>query len=605
MTQLMHREAPAGPAALSLAAHDAPKRRLLLSCPLCEGRRLHYAFSVAGNRLVRCGDCRLMFLNPQPSEAEGVVASSGLPTAAPSAGVPLSAASTWGDAAGDAVHQFDLLARYRGVSGGDLLVIDDGRPEPAAEATRRGFAVTRVRRAPGPGSEDPLIGIGRRTFDVCLLAGTVETAADPLALLAAVRALLRPGGTLAVATPSLDSLSARFMRERWDGLRAGRLTYFDAMTLQTALFRAGYHEAIVRCGRGPVTLGYAAARLGQVGRLGRLARAAAGCAPAFIRQARLPLPAGGMFALSRPDTTATERSVGSGGPIAPMGAGPRGAYTLSIIVPAFNEAATIDNLLGLLLAKRVDGLRIEIIVVESNSTDGTREVVRRYAADPRVRVVLEDRPRGKGHAVRTGLAHASGDFILIQDADLEYDLEDYEALLEPLLAGREALVLGSRHGGNAWWKMRQFAGQPLVSLTLNFGHWFFTTLLNTLFGQKLKDPFTMYKVFRRDCLYGLEFRCNRFDFDYELLVKLIRKGYRPVEIPVNYRSRSFKEGKKVSAFRDPINWLAALAWLRVVKIDPLGRVEAMRAASAGVAARSGSLDGIAASAAELPVRTAA
>jgi hypothetical protein len=101
--------------------------------------------------------------------------------------------------------------------------------------------------------------------------------------------------------------------------------------------------------------------------------------------------------------------------------------------------------------------------------------------------------------------------------------------------------------------------------------------VNVLFGQRLKDPFTMFKVFRRDCLYGLEFRCNRFDFDYELLVKLIRKGYRPVEIPVNYRSRSFKEGKKVSAFRDPFTWLAALAWLRFCRIDPLAEIERQRA----------------------------
>ena len=79
----------------------------------------------------------------------------------------------------------------------------------------------------------------------------------------------------------------------------------------------------------------------------------------------------------------------------------------------------------------------------------------------------------------------------------------------------------------------------------------------------------MFKVFRRDCLYGLDFRCNRFDFDYELLIKLIRKGYRPVEIPVNYRSRSFKEGKKVSTFRDPLTWLRALVWLRFCRIDPL------------------------------------
>ncbi len=221
------------------------------------------------------------------------------------------------------------------------------------------------------------------------------------------------------------------------------------------------------------------------------------------------------------------------------------------------------------LHKDLTGLRMEIVVVESNSTDGTREAVLKYKNHPKVKLVLEDGPRGKGHAVRAGFEVASGDYVLIQDADLEYDLEDYDALLEQLVVGRSAFVLGSRHGGRKVMKMRQFTGQRGLSFIFNFGHWFFTTLVNALFLQRLRDPFTMFKVFRRDCLAGLEFECNRFDFDFELLIKLIRKGYRPVELPVNYRSRSFKEGKKVSMFRDPFSWLGALAWLRCVKIDPM------------------------------------
>ena len=117
-----------------------------------------------------------------------------------------------------------------------------------------------------------------------------------------------------------------------------------------------------------------------------------------------------------------------------------------------------------------------------------------------------------------------------------------------------------------------------MSLFFNLGHWFFTTLINVLFLQRLRDPFTMFKVFRRDCLFGLKFECDRFDFDYELLIKLIRKGYRPIELPVNYRSRSFKEGKKVRMFRDPLTWLRTLAWLRFVKIDPMKVVEQMHGA---------------------------
>jgi glycosyltransferase involved in cell wall biosynthesis len=226
-----------------------------------------------------------------------------------------------------------------------------------------------------------------------------------------------------------------------------------------------------------------------------------------------------------------------------------------------------------LLLKEVPGLQMEIIVVESNSTDGTREAAGKYLNHPGVKLILETGPRGKGHAVRTGLQAATGDYVLIQDADLEYDLEDYDALLEQLLAHRGAFVLGSRHGGRNVMKMRQFTGQYFLSAFFNAGHWSFTTLVNLLFGQRLRDPFTMYKVFRRDCLTGLDLVCNRFDFDYELLIKLIRKGYRPMELPVNYRSRSYKDGKKVRVFRDPLSWLLVLIWLRWIKIDPLRVIE--------------------------------
>ena len=103
--------------------------------------------------------------------------------------------------------------------------------------------------------------------------------------------------------------------------------------------------------------------------------------------------------------------------------------------------------------------------------------------------------------------------------------------------------------------MRHFTEQKSVSTALNFGHLFFTGVINVLYRQKMRDPFTMFKVFHRDCLYGLEFECNRFDFDHELVIKLVRKGYTPLEIPVNYWSRSFRQGKKVRVFRDPFGWL--------------------------------------------------
>jgi glycosyltransferase involved in cell wall biosynthesis len=240
----------------------------------------------------------------------------------------------------------------------------------------------------------------------------------------------------------------------------------------------------------------------------------------------------------------------------------------SIIVPVFNERATFPQLMRTLLAKRLDHLGIgrEIILVESNSTDGTRELVAGFAGTAGVTVIWQERPRGKGHAVRAGLGAATGDIVLIQDADLEYDLDDYDVLLEPLLAERAAFVLGSRHSGTV--RMRKFTDQRMLGAVLDSAHLFFTGLINLLYGQKLKDPFTMFKVFRRDCLYGLQFECNRFDFDHELLIKLLLKGYRPLEIPVNYCSRSFRQGKKIRFFRDPPTWIAADLKFRLQRLRP-------------------------------------
>src|SRR5207245_4087597 len=139
-----------------------------------------------------------------------------------------------------------------------------------------------------------------------------------------------------------------------------------------------------------------------------------------------------------------------------------------------------------------------------------------------------ERALGKGHAVRQGLSIAVGDFVLIQDADLEYDINDYDALLEPLRTYRQAFVLGSRHKEDG--KVREFAHRPLLAQVFNFGHVLFALQFNLLYAQKIKDPFTMFKVFRRDCLYGLKLECNRFDFDNELLAKLIRKGLTSLEV---------------------------------------------------------------------------
>ena len=188
-----------------------------------------------------------------------------------------------------------------------------------------------------------------------------------------------------------------------------------------------------------------------------------------------------------------------------------------------------------------------------------------------MKIENQETPRGRGHAVRAGLRHATGDYILIQDADLDYDLNDYEPLLQPLMTGAAAFVLGSRHDSDGRnWKIRHFTDQAGVSQVMNIGHVFFTALFNVVYGTRLRDPFTMFKVFRRDCLYGRTFESNRFDFDGSD-GKLVRAGYRPLEIPVNYQSRSFSEGKKVSFFRDPLTWIRACFKYRFVRLGKKSR----------------------------------
>jgi glycosyltransferase involved in cell wall biosynthesis len=228
---------------------------------------------------------------------------------------------------------------------------------------------------------------------------------------------------------------------------------------------------------------------------------------------------------------------------------PGAVELLSIIVPVYNEELYLRQVLDALLAKELP-IDKEVIIVESASTDSSREIVRSFERKPGVRVLYQDRARGKGNAVREALEHARGTIVLIQDADFEYDLEDYDALLEPIVQRRSSFVLGSRSLGIDDWKVRQYATSPVKSFLMNFAQLVFARTFNVLYQQKVTDINTMFKVFRRDCLDGVHLLGNGFNFDIELVCKIVRNGYDPLEVPVNYVARSFEEGKKINFLLD-------------------------------------------------------
>lgn len=254
--------------------------------------------------------------------------------------------------------------------------------------------------------------------------------------------------------------------------------------------------------------------------------------------------------------------------------------TVSILIPIYNEAPTVLELLKNVIEQPLpSGLNKEVIIIESNSTDGTREIVQKFAVQfPQsskisLRLIQQDQALGKGNAARQGLKLASGEIILIQDGDLEYDTADYPQLIQPILDGHADFVLGSRHLSAGSWKIRKFEESPVKAFYMNLGGSLFHAGFNWLYSVKLTDPTTMYKVFLKSCVNGVTFECNRFDFDFELVAKLIRLGFIPLEVPVSYRSRGFEKGKKVHILRDPFMWAWSILKFRFRRIKRMPRVK--------------------------------
>ena len=206
---------------------------------------------------------------------------------------------------------------------------------------------------------------------------------------------------------------------------------------------------------------------------------------------------------------------------------------VSVIIPVYNEINTVARVVSRVAALPLEK---EIVIVDDCSTDGTRDVLSRLENIPGIRVVYQDHNQGKGAALRTGFEQVTGDIVVIQDADLEYDPREIPGLLTPILRGEAEVVYGSR-----------FIGEEVQdeSWIHRFGNGLLTGMSNLFSGLKLTDMETCYKAFRRDVLGCLQVAQNRFGIEPEVTAKLARRGYRFVEVPISYNPRTWKEGKKI------------------------------------------------------------
>ena len=230
----------------------------------------------------------------------------------------------------------------------------------------------------------------------------------------------------------------------------------------------------------------------------------------------------------------------------------RSYETLTVIVPVFNERTTVAEVIRRMRAVELP-LVLQVVVVDDGSSDGSDKVLSALQ-DSTVKVIRHDGNQGKGAAIRTGLGETRGDLVLIQDADLEYDPNDWPKLLDPILRGKARVVYGSR-----------FTGERKNMFPLHWvGNRFLSLVTNLLYSSTLSDMETCYKLFDAQVLEGISIVSNRFDFEPEITAKVLRRGFRIYEVPISYAGREPDEGKKIT-WRDGFGAIKALVKFRFTR----------------------------------------
>lgn len=224
---------------------------------------------------------------------------------------------------------------------------------------------------------------------------------------------------------------------------------------------------------------------------------------------------------------------------------------ITILIPVFNELNTLELILKKVEEANFCGLEKEIILIDDFSTDGTREILNKL--QEKYQVYYHDKNMGKGAALRTGLGHVTGDIVVIQDADLEYEPVDYEPLIQLILDNRADVAYGSRLTG----------GKPSRSFMFThlLGNKLLTLMTNILYNTTLTDMETCYKAFKTEFIKGIEIKSNRFDFEPEITAKVLKRGARLYELPISYYGREYGEGKKIT-WKDGVHAIFALIKFR-------------------------------------------